>query len=74
MCIIVLEHCIRLFYIRYARLPVDAVKQAFLINTNQSFFGEWVEKLLSAHFHFTAADTLSYLKIVGKYMENNESL
>jgi hypothetical protein len=37
MRIIVLEHSIRLLSILYARLPVDAVEQAFFIDTNQSF-------------------------------------
>jgi hypothetical protein len=43
MRIIVLEQCIRLLSILYARLPVDAVELAFFIDTNQSFLGEWVK-------------------------------
>jgi hypothetical protein len=38
----VLEHCIRLLSILYARLPVDAVELAFFIDTNYSFLGEWL--------------------------------
>ena len=40
MRIIVLEHCIRLLSILYARLPVDTVEQAFFIDTTRSFLGE----------------------------------
>jgi hypothetical protein len=43
MRIIVLEHCIRLLSLLYARLPVDAVERALFINTYQSFLSEWVK-------------------------------
>ena len=41
MHIIVLEQCIRLLSLLYAHLPVDAVAQTFIIDTNQSILGEW---------------------------------
>ena len=34
MQIIGLEQCIRLLYLLYERLPVDAVARAFIIDTN----------------------------------------
>ena len=43
MRIIVLEQCIRLISLLYARLPVDAVEWAFFIDTKQSFLHDWVK-------------------------------
>ncbi len=42
MRIIVLEQCIRLLFLLYERLPVDAVVLAFIIDTNQSILLVWV--------------------------------
>ena len=43
MRIIVPERSIRQLSILSARLPVDAVEQAFFFDTNQSFLHDWVK-------------------------------
>jgi hypothetical protein len=44
MRIIVQERFIRQLSLLSARLPVNADVQAFFIDTNQSFFHDWVKK------------------------------